>query len=387
MSITFYSMGAGCGFCVKAEQMLAPQIKSGVIVKRNASEAPQGKFQGFPAFEYNGATHMGLPKSFEELAGKLNFTQENYGVSHNPFRYNAMLPTAEQPRSGCSDVFEEAIAKLCKTQKPDSKECETCVDTVWKNIDQSLFTDCNQVVVSDNYNGCEGGSQPVPHTEQCPDGCPSAYCDSSGNFKKYPKACNSKSPGGPTECCRCASSVLDKGQCAQGCVDNLGGECIPGTGPSPGPSPKPSPKPSPEPPHKWTKALYQDLLANINQIVPSDAGLTMKQKQCVANGLVAAFPDPTTMKTTSMQDKSKKLLEIVQTCTAASPDKSPYPTPVFEKRNGGGNNKPNSPSSTDSDKKKLQPWEIGLIVGGSILGFMLIVGIIMGIMAHRRSPK
>ena len=79
MSIIFYSMGSACGFCVKAEALLKPQIHSGEVVKKSASEAG-GKFNGFPAFESTktGKTHTGLPKSYEQLAKKLGHTNEGY---------------------------------------------------------------------------------------------------------------------------------------------------------------------------------------------------------------------------------------------------------------------------------------------------------------------
>ena len=95
MSIVFYSMGSRCGYCVKAETLLKPQIQSGEIVKKPASEAG-GKFNGFPAFESKktGKTSMGCPNSYEHLAKKLGHT-EGYssgksGDHHNPYHYNAM---------------------------------------------------------------------------------------------------------------------------------------------------------------------------------------------------------------------------------------------------------------------------------------------------------
>lgn len=70
--IIFYSAN-GCGFCVKAKQMLKDQIASGKIIMKDAKEAPKG-VRGFPFFESvskNGKTHTGLPPSAAALMQKL----------------------------------------------------------------------------------------------------------------------------------------------------------------------------------------------------------------------------------------------------------------------------------------------------------------------------
>ena len=68
--IIFYSAN-GCGFCVKAKQMLKDQIASGKIMMKDAKEAPKG-VRGFPHFVgKNGKTHTGLPPSAEALMQKL----------------------------------------------------------------------------------------------------------------------------------------------------------------------------------------------------------------------------------------------------------------------------------------------------------------------------
>jgi len=73
--IIFYSMGARCGHCVAAENALKEQIDSGKIIKKDASEA-NGKFQGFPAFECDGKTHMGGVPSYETLLEKLGLVSD-----------------------------------------------------------------------------------------------------------------------------------------------------------------------------------------------------------------------------------------------------------------------------------------------------------------------
>ena len=70
--IIFYSAN-GCGFCVKAKQMLKDLIASGKIMVKDAKEAPKG-VRGFPFFESvskKGKTHTGLPPSAAALMQKL----------------------------------------------------------------------------------------------------------------------------------------------------------------------------------------------------------------------------------------------------------------------------------------------------------------------------
>jgi hypothetical protein len=74
MSINFYSMGQNCGWCVKAENLLQEQIKSGEIVKLPASQAPSG-VNGFPYFlnPANGLSHSGCPGDKQTLYNKLQY--------------------------------------------------------------------------------------------------------------------------------------------------------------------------------------------------------------------------------------------------------------------------------------------------------------------------
>jgi hypothetical protein len=102
MSITFYSMGKLCGYCIKAEELLKPQIASGEIVKKDASEAPGGLFTGFPAFNSpkTGKTHMGLPESYEALAKKLGHVVENY----HPQQQDRPQPQPRHHQAQCQGV-------------------------------------------------------------------------------------------------------------------------------------------------------------------------------------------------------------------------------------------------------------------------------------------
>ena len=71
----------GCGFCRKAKELLKNQIESGEIVLKDADESG-GKYQGFPAFESlkNGKSHLGLPKSYNELLEKLEVVENYHSV-------------------------------------------------------------------------------------------------------------------------------------------------------------------------------------------------------------------------------------------------------------------------------------------------------------------
>ena len=149
MPIIFYSMGSACGFCVKAESMLKPQIDSGEVVKKSASEAG-GKFNGFPAFESTetGKTHTGLPQSYEQLAKKLGHA-EHYSHSqgkghHNPYNYNAMPVRA--PADECSPCIPpfslDGGGNLVKPPGMSHKQC---------------------VSARKKCPGCDQGSDPCAH--------------------------------------------------------------------------------------------------------------------------------------------------------------------------------------------------------------------------------
>ena len=84
MTITFYSM-KGCGFCTEAKKILEHQIASGEIVEKDASEAPNGMFSGYPGFHHTktGKTHTGCPQSHADLLEKLGVGVENYQDKNN----------------------------------------------------------------------------------------------------------------------------------------------------------------------------------------------------------------------------------------------------------------------------------------------------------------
>ncbi len=101
VEIIFYSMGNRCGHCVNAEKnILNKQIADGKIQVLPASQAPSGKFNGFPAFvsKVTGKSTMGAPKSYEDLVNKLGHKTEHYSHSldkdmghRNPYHYNAIV--------------------------------------------------------------------------------------------------------------------------------------------------------------------------------------------------------------------------------------------------------------------------------------------------------
>lgn len=78
--IIFFNMN-GCGHCARMKKQLDPYIQSGMVELVDAREAG-GRFDGFPAFEYNGKSAVGAME-VEALFAKLGFTghqsRENYG--------------------------------------------------------------------------------------------------------------------------------------------------------------------------------------------------------------------------------------------------------------------------------------------------------------------
>lgn len=74
--ITFYSMN-NCYYCKKAYELLKNEIKNGYIVVKTAKDAPDN-FNAFPAFSYNQKISIGLPKSFESLCSKLEYSPKKY---------------------------------------------------------------------------------------------------------------------------------------------------------------------------------------------------------------------------------------------------------------------------------------------------------------------
>lgn len=69
--IIFYSMES-CPFCVRSAEALKEEIKKGLVVVKDAKEAPPG-VKGFPTFVHasSGKTTSGAVKNFQELKQKL----------------------------------------------------------------------------------------------------------------------------------------------------------------------------------------------------------------------------------------------------------------------------------------------------------------------------
>lgn len=75
MNIIFYNM-EGCGYCMKAKQLLKKEIDNKEIIVRPSSEAPADT-EGFPTFvAANGKMYSGLPSSKEELYSNLGFKEK-----------------------------------------------------------------------------------------------------------------------------------------------------------------------------------------------------------------------------------------------------------------------------------------------------------------------
>lgn len=103
-TITFYSMGSSCGFCVQAEKILKQQIIEGTIIVKPASDA-NGKFAGYPSFEssQSGKTSSGCPKSYEHLKQLLDHTENKENYQHNN------LQISHVANKCCSDLKFKGI--------------------------------------------------------------------------------------------------------------------------------------------------------------------------------------------------------------------------------------------------------------------------------------
>lgn len=241
-------MGSACGFCVKAESMLKPQIDSGEVVKKSASEA-DGKFNGFPAFESSetGKTHTGLPQSYEQLAKKLGHA-EHYRHSqgkghHNPYNYNAMPVRA--PADECSPCIPPfSLDGGGNLVKPPGMSHKQCVSARKKCPGCDMDSDpCAPAPKPKPPSG--PGSSPA-YRDQCNNKSPSDLpsccakacnnntqsacymeCEESGPL---PTNCNPPPKGmSGTDCCEKGGQAGEAGQCPPGCNDQ-GGECVPASG-------------------------------------------------------------------------------------------------------------------------------------------------------------
>jgi hypothetical protein len=401
MSIVFYSMGSRCGFCVKAESLLEPQIKSGKIVKKPASEA-NGKFNGFPAFvsEKTGKTHMGLPKSYDQLAKKLGHTEHYH--SDNPYNYNAM----PMMRVGAQDEPPEYKGQ-CQNISDMSKFRNCCSESCNNILQSACYLECEESL---RPSTCNPPPQGMPASEccdlggrsgaigQCPDGCvdTAGECVPSGGSGS--RTCGSF-PGCPKGE---GGIILDSGECECGiggqsfrtlaeCCKSTSGQaldlcdefnCQRGSEPLPPPPSPPSP-PSPkvkqcskeddcddsqycsistktckDNPKTWTSDLYNSL---VNEMV--NDGLSKDQAKCLINGIASSSGC-----NFSPQDQQ-----------AANSDKMPacFTDKVVKMCNENANvfNNPVKASNNDSKdkKKKVSNLEIALIVI-AVVGLLSLVG-------------
>jgi glutaredoxin len=112
--IIFYTAN-GCGFCVKAKQMLKDQIASGKIIMKDAKEAPKG-VRGFPHFVgKNGKTHTGLPPSAEALMDKLGGTHPKSKTTPGLKPIPGFIGCRVD--SDCK-VNQKCVNNVCVTQNP-----------------------------------------------------------------------------------------------------------------------------------------------------------------------------------------------------------------------------------------------------------------------------
>lgn len=183
--INFYSM-KNCGFCQKAKQILAPQIKQGVIAVHDSKDAPaRFNFRGFPAFEYQGRTSMGYPKSFQELAKKLGYAQQPhqaqqpiinlYSLDHCGFCHKAKQILAPQIQKGMVVVKDakEAPPKYNFTGFP-SFEFQGKTSTGCPESFQKLLEALGLQQQQEQYQGptaCSARRRPRVENYQGPSAC------------------------------------------------------------------------------------------------------------------------------------------------------------------------------------------------------------------------
>lgn len=347
-------MGKRCGFCVKAEALLAPQIASGDIVKKPASEA-KGKFNGFPAFEYNGKTHTGCPQSFEHLSKKLGYSKERYHhPGHNPYGYNAMPVRAND---------SPAYHGQCKNKSySDLMSC--CAKACNNNTQTACYLECEKSGPSPNTCNpppkgmsrtecCEKGGR-VGKIGQCPPGCTDEGGEcvpggGGGSNVRGPLPCPVK---GPVICNvngECEETGLEQGEpnpCSGGCWSPLNEDAIlacnkyRGGGGGGGGAKKCSTddncggsnqycsaksKECMEVPSTWTQDFYNSHLSSLPSSIPNQA------KRCLMNGIAAKYPNPRNVK----KDQTT-LNEIMNNCKG---NPTAYPTPKFSKASGNGGGK------------------------------------------------
>lgn len=84
--IKFFFM-RNCGFCTKASNILDKDIKSGVIIEYDSTEAPDN-VTGFPYFEYNGNTFKGCPLSREHLLKELKYSDGSLSTTEEDYKEN-----------------------------------------------------------------------------------------------------------------------------------------------------------------------------------------------------------------------------------------------------------------------------------------------------------
>ena len=124
--IIFFNMET-CGFCARGKQLLSEEIKSGQIIVRPHTEAPQG-IMGFPTFKYGDNIETGLPKSFEELASKLKYHSghtKTPSVSHSSALTKPPTQTPETAHTSAkSSITENFIIKQEEQKQLDIKQIE-----------------------------------------------------------------------------------------------------------------------------------------------------------------------------------------------------------------------------------------------------------------------
>lgn len=141
MTITFYSMGTKCAYCVKAENILKDKIKDGTIIVKPASEA-NGKFVGFPSFHSSQSDkkHSGCPSSYQHLLELLEHKENKENYQYNNLRIS---DTAKKCCSGLKFITTDPTNPNTKPDKTFKYGLCLC------------FTDLNMLLTSDEPIGID----------------------------------------------------------------------------------------------------------------------------------------------------------------------------------------------------------------------------------------
>ena len=367
--IIFYSM-PGCGYCVKAEQLLKKQIQDGTVIKKSASEA-NGQFNGFPAFvsTKTGKSHTGLPPSYNHLTKKLGHHDHHEKYSHPEIIFYSM------PGCGYCVKAEQLLKKQIQDGTVIKKSASETngqfngfpafVSTKTGKSHTGLPQSYEHLAAKIHFGGVKPGDincdVPVaffPGQNFC-----YLVYDDQGHIIKQGQNTQHEQIMKMKDCCAC-----HKNKC--GAPDCSAPHCI---------FQDQKKKTKPKKPKDKTTNIQQEYNSlvkdSIKMLNAANIPLSANDKGLLAECIVNYnFKNcPTSKKSCSPPswltntDSFKQWRTICHTIKPPSGIKSTYT---------GSEGKSSAPSSHDHKKKKLSKLDLGLIIGGSVLG-LLIIGVII----------